>query len=263
MARKETIHILYMEDDPGLSRLFQRALTVEGFEVSLAENGKVGMAMYDEGTYHILVVDLMMPVMGGMDVIRSLAEQGEMPPTIMVTGAGSESVAVEAMKLGAADYLIKDSDHGYLELMPSVIQRILRNRDLQAEKKKAEKALIESEERFKGIAELLPQLVYEVSANGTISFMNRSGLSAIGYSEQDLKRGLNIQDIFTGPSRPKIIKCDRRLDGFFANGGRNRISKIVFCLHYLGKIDNLFGAWRDDAKFRRNDRRFTWIEWAI
>jgi signal transduction histidine kinase/CheY-like chemotaxis protein len=97
--------------------------------------------MYEEGDYDVVAVDQNMPVLSGLEVIRLMASQGELPPMIMVTGTGDEETAVEAMKLGAGDYIVKDVDGGYLELLPTVIQQVLHRRRLTEEKARAVEAL--------------------------------------------------------------------------------------------------------------------------
>ena len=74
-------------------------------------------------------------------MLRTLATRGALPPTIMVTGHGDEAVAVEAMKLGAGDYLVKDVEGRYLTLLPTVVGRVLYQQRLLEEKQQAEAAL--------------------------------------------------------------------------------------------------------------------------
>ena len=141
MPEPRSIRILYIEDDPGLGRLFQRRLRRAGYIVDVAPDGKEGLALYDQGSYDVVAVDQTMPVHSGLEVIRILASRGPLPPTIMVTGTGSEQIAVEAMKLGASDYVVKDVNGGYLDLLPTVIGRVLQQQQLLAEKQQAEEAL--------------------------------------------------------------------------------------------------------------------------
>jgi DNA-binding NtrC family response regulator len=61
--------------------------------------------------------------MDGLATIRTLLARGPLPPTIMITGAGDEEIAIEALKLGASDYVVKDVEGGYLELLPSSSRR--------------------------------------------------------------------------------------------------------------------------------------------
>ena len=141
MPEARPITILYMEDDLGLARLFQKKLKRAGYLVDIAHDGTEGLARYEAGSYDLVAVDQRMPVHDGLEVIRILAARGPLPPTIMITGTGNERIAIEAMKLGAGDYIVKDVELGYLELLPSVIEQVLNQRRLVEEKQKAVEAL--------------------------------------------------------------------------------------------------------------------------
>jgi signal transduction histidine kinase len=130
-----------MEDDGGAARLFQKKLERLGYTVDIASNGEEGLEMFAAHTYDLLAVDQRMPVYDGLEVIRILAGRKALPPTIMITGAGDERVAVEAMKLGAGDYIVKDIDGGYLELLPTVIDQLLQRQRLVEERQQALEAL--------------------------------------------------------------------------------------------------------------------------
>ena len=138
MSDRKPLRILYMEDDRGLARLFSRRLRQVGHTVDIAADGNEGLALYAANVYDVVAVDQTMPGRTGLDVIRILADKGALPPTIMVTGSGNEQTAVEAMKLGAGDYVVKDVDLGYLELLPSVIDKVMQQHRLAEEKRQAE-----------------------------------------------------------------------------------------------------------------------------
>jgi signal transduction histidine kinase/DNA-binding response OmpR family regulator len=141
MPESKPVRILYMEDDVGLARLLQKKLRRAGYIVDLAYDGAEGLVKYEAGAYDVVAVDQSMPVHDGLEVIRILASRGPLPPTIMITGTGNEEIAIEAMKLGAGDYIVKDTDGGYLELLPSVIEQVLYQQRLVEEKQQAMEAL--------------------------------------------------------------------------------------------------------------------------
>ncbi len=151
MSQSKQTRILYMEDDPGEARLAQKRLKRTGYVVDIARDGEQGLDMYDAGTYDAVLVDHAMPVRDGLDVIRALASRGTLPVTIMVSGTGNEPVAVEAMKLGTTDYIVKDVDGGYLELLPTVLEQAFKQQRIAEERQRAEAALEVSEERFRSL----------------------------------------------------------------------------------------------------------------
>lgn len=141
MAVDRPIRILIMDDDAGQARLAQRVLERAGYTVDVAGDGDTGLALHASRAYEVLMIDHQMPGTGGLEVLRTLATSGVLPPTLMVTGHGDEAVAVEAMKLGAGDYLVKDVEGRYLTLLPAVVARLLHQQRLLEEKRQAEAAL--------------------------------------------------------------------------------------------------------------------------
>ncbi|MBN2021695.1 MAG: response regulator [Pirellulales bacterium] len=133
--------ILYMEDDQALARLIRARLGKAGYHVDVAPDGQRGLEDYAAGRHDLLLVDQSMPGLDGLGVVRALAAQGELPPTIIVTGTGDEATAVEAMRLGVSDYVIKDLAGGYLQVLPLAIGRALERARLREQKLEAEKAL--------------------------------------------------------------------------------------------------------------------------
>jgi len=130
-----------MEDDKGLARLLQKKMNREGFAVDLVHDGRKGIEILKVEDYDVLIADHKMPRCNGLDVIRQLAADGKLLPTLMVTGAGDEKLAVEALKLGAGDYIVKDAEGTYLELLPAVINKLLDQKHLANAKEKAEREL--------------------------------------------------------------------------------------------------------------------------
>ena len=143
------VMILVIDDDEVLRRRISKRLERHGYQVMGASNGLLGLEQARLRKFDLIMVDHRMPVMGGMEFIRRLVTQEEAPPVIMLTGAGDESVAVEAMKLGASDYVVKDSEGIYLEMFQMVIDQALNRRQLLLDKLRAETALRVSEEQYR------------------------------------------------------------------------------------------------------------------
>jgi len=184
LGESKTKHVLYMEDDPGLARLVEKRLRRAGYEVDLAANGEEGLAAFSSRPYDVLLLDHEMPIYSGLQVIEILASEQRLPPTVMLTGSGNEQTAVEAMKHGAGDYIVKDPAGGYLELLPTVIERVLASHRLIREKLQAEEALRESEARFRTVAETAADAIICSDIQGRIILWNRAAERIFGYNEQ-------------------------------------------------------------------------------
>jgi two-component system sensor histidine kinase/response regulator len=161
--KSELVRVLYMEDDTGLARLLKKRLEREGYSVAIARDGGEGLSMYSAASYDVVAVDQNMPVHDGLEVIRILAAQGPLPPVIMITGAGNEKIAVEALKMGARDYIVKDVEGGYLNLLPPVIDRVIYLHRLAEEKRQADEALRQYAAELKARNEELDAFAHTVA----------------------------------------------------------------------------------------------------
>ena len=135
-----------------------------------------------------------MPILNGLDVIRSLNSRKDPTPTIMITGAGDEEIAVEAMKSGASDYIVKDNDGRYLELMPYVLEHILNQKNIASEKKRVEEALKESERRYREHVETIGDIIYVLDSRRNFKFVNKAleRLTGLNLNEMNNKNFLEI-----------------------------------------------------------------------
>jgi len=142
--------ILLVEDEPNMARTLARILERKGHEVVTAANGQEALALLAPGAFQAIVTDLNMPVMDGMQLLRQL--QGETvpagerrllsPPAIVLTGHGSTQAAVEAMKLGAWDYLIKPCNPDELLM---TIEQVLHVADLEHENTRLREVIARSQ----------------------------------------------------------------------------------------------------------------------
>jgi len=101
------VKVLVADDDKNLRRVLMNELSEEGFDVDEAESGIKAMDLLEKDEYDVLVLDLNMPGLGGMDVLRKIKTLEFSTEVIVLTGHSTVSTAVEAMKLGAYDYLTK------------------------------------------------------------------------------------------------------------------------------------------------------------
>ncbi len=100
-------HILVMEDDVNVAKGLEMVLTEEGYSVNLAGTGALALEAFKQKRYDLLVADLRLPDIDGMEVIKKVKSEKPETEVIVITGYGTASTAVEAMKLGARDFLPK------------------------------------------------------------------------------------------------------------------------------------------------------------
>ncbi|MDO4461326.1 MAG: sigma-54 dependent transcriptional regulator [Bacteroidia bacterium] len=102
--------ILVIDDQKSIRSTLKDILELEGYEVALAENGKEGVDMLSNNKYDILLTDIKMPEMDGMEVLSKAVEIAPSMPIIMISGHGNIDTAVEAIKAGAYDFIEKPID---------------------------------------------------------------------------------------------------------------------------------------------------------
>ena len=109
--------ILVAEDDLSTSQAWSELIAAWGFRVEVAEDGKRTVELVESYEPHILLLDLRLPLMDGIQVLSELREKGLQVPTVMISGEGEIPDAVQAIKLGAYDYLRKPVDPSHLRLL--------------------------------------------------------------------------------------------------------------------------------------------------
>jgi len=115
--------VLVVEDDEAMAVALRDGFAYEGYEVQLARDGEAGLAMAREGSSDLMILDVMLPKMTGLEVCKTLRGEGSELPIIMLTARGQEIDKVLGLKLGADDYVTKP--FSFMELMARV-EAILR-----------------------------------------------------------------------------------------------------------------------------------------
>src|SRR4026207_1233672 len=144
--------VFIVDDDLGLLRLIEKSLRREGHSTATAASASEAMDWLNNHRADLLLLDLKHKDASGQEVIEQLAQAERSVPFIIITGQGDERVAVEMMKRGALDYLVKDAN--FIELVPTMVRRALdqleRDRRLasaEQERKHLEQQILEISER--------------------------------------------------------------------------------------------------------------------
>ena len=117
-------HILVVDDEPSIQDFVQRNLELRAFKVSLASNGLEALALFEKTHFALVILDIMMPRMDGLEVCRRI-RQSSTVPIIVLTALGEESDKIAALDQGADDYLTKPFGVG--ELMARIKAILRRN----------------------------------------------------------------------------------------------------------------------------------------
>lgn len=122
----DTKKILVVDDDPSVRELLEKALESPEYEVRGAADGVEALERIKDATFDIYLIDLMMPRMGGMDLLRALKDFDREAIVFIITGFGSEESAREARELGCSDYITKPFD---VDEVKALIREALDARD--------------------------------------------------------------------------------------------------------------------------------------
>ncbi|MBI3457965.1 MAG: response regulator [Candidatus Rokubacteria bacterium] len=133
-VRRTPIRVLYAEHDPADVELTRRAFREHGrhLHLDIAPRGHDVLQRLRTAPYDLLLLDYRLPDLNGIEVLQELRGERIRVPVVMVTGQGEEETAVEAFKLGAADYIIKEGS--YLAKLPSTLENVLAQCRLADEK---------------------------------------------------------------------------------------------------------------------------------
>ncbi len=207
--RGQAVTILVAEDDSGMNRLIQKSLQREGFRTEGVTKGADAIARVKESQNMILLLDYLLPDMTGKQVVSTLAEKDLKVPFIIITGQGDEKTAVEMMKMGARDYIIKSA--GLADILPHVIKRVFKEIEREKALVDAQEALKESEDKFKNIFENAMDGILIAGENEKRFYgCNKKISQMLGYSHEDL-HNMGVKDIHPVEDLPFVMEQFDRL----------------------------------------------------
>jgi two-component system nitrogen regulation response regulator NtrX len=169
--------ILVVDDEPGIRQSLSGVLEDEGYEVESAESGEACLAALPGGSFELVLLDIWLPGMDGMDALARIQEVpfGDRPVVVMISGHGSIEAAVKATKLGAFDFLEKPLS---IEKVSVVVKNALSHRTLALENSRLK---ADSSERYRIIGESVPmkalrqQMTLMAGTNGRVLIYGESG----------------------------------------------------------------------------------------
>lgn len=221
--------ILVVDDERVILDLCQMILHSHGYDVLTAQSGAEALQLVEQERPSLVLLDYMMPVMDGMSVLRQLRQSHPDSYVIMFTGKGSETVAVEVMKAGASDYVLKPfNNHDLLERIETVLKfrRIeLINRSLEKERAQLQQEIQAWNQDLElRVAEKTQELeqahtdIVQAEKLATVGHLSagmaheiRNPLNSIGLFAQLLSAGIDV-DSELADYPDKILKEIDRVD---------------------------------------------------
>lgn len=155
--------------------------------------------------FDILVTDHNLRGITGLELCLSIIEADLPLPKVLLTSSGSEHLAAIALKAGVDDYIIKDADDGYLELLTVLLPEVVRNSRERQARRAAEEAVRQSEAKYRLLIENAGSSVIMIAADGTFLLLNSMAAAHLG-ATPELLAGKSIRDVFPPDVADRYIK---------------------------------------------------------
>jgi len=200
------INVLFLEDSEDDFQLVLRELSKGDFDVMsrrVASRADLEAALQEQ-SWDVVIADYAMPGFTGLAALKAIKATDPSLPVILVSGTIGEAIAVEAMRAGAQDYVMKDN---LKRLLPAV-ERELQEAEKHRKGRAVEAALQDSEFKYRELVELLPQTIFEFDLSGNLTFVNSSGLKMFGFTREDFKRGITIAELFEPCELERLTRKD-------------------------------------------------------
>jgi PAS domain S-box-containing protein len=181
----DSIHILLIEDDPAHAELIQRAFEDrgDGARLSIANTLEEASAQLQRSIPTLIIADWRLPD-GDSTMLLTANTHSMAPPIIIMTSYGSERNAVEAIRAGALDYIVKSSES--MMDMPHIAERAVHQWKILQEQKRMQEALAERESQFRLLAENSSDIISRHDTNGTVLYASPACRNILGYEPEEL-----------------------------------------------------------------------------
>ena len=183
---KQPLRVLHLEDNPFDAELIQRMLSAEGIKCDIVrvETQEQFSAELAKADYDIVLADYALPSFNGMTALAITRQNRQDIPFILISGTVGEEVAVEALKSGATDYIIKQR----ISRLPFAVRRALQETRERADRKHAEEQRYAAEVKYRNLVEKLPGIVYiaEFGVKGKWLYVSPPVESILGYTPAEI-----------------------------------------------------------------------------
>lgn len=191
--KKEKIKVLVVDDDPSLNELIKIKLNANGFETQSVYTGAGAIEYIEKNPDLLVLLDMKLSDMMSERVINELNGRGIYFSFVIMTGFGDQKIAVEMMKLGAIDYIVKDV--GFVDLLPPVIIKASNQMNDRLKITESQNIIARNEEQFRNIFENIHDIYAVLSADFRIEEISPSVFDVFNVNREELI-GRNISELF-------------------------------------------------------------------
>ena len=228
--------LLFIDDEESVRKVFSISLRKEGYEVLTAENGEKGLEVFMRENPPIALVDIKMPGMDGIEVLRRIKEMNPETEVIIITGHGDMDSAIKALKLDASDFLTKPiSDEALSVALKRAQKKIKLKQQLKEYTYDLENMVRAATEEIKRRYEFEKKLIHSsmdgivaTDEKGDIIIFNQGAERIFGYPRFEVVRNKNIADVYPPWMAKEIIEG-------LSKGGKNFSWKETSILTKDGK----------------------------
>ena len=203
----QPLRILLLEDNPADAKLSIRTLRSAGlqFQADVCHTSVEFMERVRAGAFNLILGDYRLPDWTGLEAVRWLRSSGFTTPFVLLTGILGDELAIECIKAGANDYLLKES----LERLPTVVRRALDEQQLREERDRAEEELRGSEEQYRLLFEANPNPMWVYSSED-LRFLavNETAVGHYGYSRGEFL-SMTVKDIRPEEELPRFLEVQK------------------------------------------------------
>lgn len=219
----DTRHILIVDDSPDDAELTVRALRRGGYDLSYerVDTPEAMQAALVDGNWDLVIADYSMPRFNGLAALKMLRDTGLDLPFILVSGTVGEDVAVEAMKCGADDYVLKSN----LARLPLAVERELRDSEVRVERNRAEA-------RYRSLVDRVPVGLFRISPAGDILEFNPALIDMLGFQDGDSLKKADVAELWLRPEERARFEAVIEKEGVVKNFEmemRRRDGSIIWC----------------------------------
>lgn len=195
--------ILIVDDEPDISLILKLQLEDAGYQTVRARDGIEALEYLEKGSFALILLDIKMPRMDGMQVLARVAVENPSIAVIMMTAHGSEDIAVEAMKKGAIDYISKPfSTEDALKRVDRALQfNRTRNENLLLQAR-----LAEEQKKTEAILQGMADMLLAIDTTGRIMVTNRKADSVLGVKGKNFI-GWKVEDVLKADMPPERFPC--------------------------------------------------------